>query len=118
MAPWRLSSTPSIAPPVAPSAPTHRWRRIPSVTASFSAAPNQRALDLVLSDREAEMMHGTATEPPAGRPDVTFRCDGEACVLIMYGRLTPADAIASGRLVVAEGNAELAATFGDRFVGG
>ena len=80
--------------------------------------PESRVLDLVLSDREAEMMHGTATEPPAGRPDVVFRCDGEACVLIMYGRLTPADAIASERLMVVEGNAELAATFGDRFVGG
>ena len=110
--------------------------------------PESRVLDLVLSDREAEMMHGTATEPPAGRPDVVFRCDGEACVLIMYGRLTPDRApmviegkrpslrraspdvefrrrrglradnvrpphsrrsIASGRLVVAEGNAELTA---------
>ena len=80
--------------------------------------PEERICDLVLSNDAAEIIHGTAAEPPLGRPDVTVECDGETCVLIMYGRLTPSDAIASGRLVIADGDAHLAATFGDRFVGG
>ena len=80
----------------------------------------QRALDLVLSDREAEMMHGTATEPPAGQARChVFRCDGETCVLIMYGRVTPADchrirSPGGGRRQCRTGPA----AFGDRFVGG
>ena len=81
-------------------------------------SPEQRALDLVLSDGAAEIIEGATPEPPIGRASVTFECDGEACVLIMYGRLTPADAIASGRLVVSDGDPELSSTFGDRFVGG
>ncbi len=80
--------------------------------------PEERTLDLVLSDDAAEIIHGTAAERPLGRPDVTVECDGEACVLIMYGRLTPSDAITSGRMVVVDGDDQLAATFGDRFVGG
>ena len=80
--------------------------------------PEERICDLVLSDDAAEIAHGTVAEPLLGRPDVAVECDGETCVLIMYGRLTPSDAITSGRLVVAHGDAQLAATFGDRFVGG
>ena len=49
---------------------------------------------------------------------MTFECDGETCVLILYGRLIHANAIAARRLTVASGDAYLAATFGDRFVGG
>lgn len=79
--------------------------------------PDRRALDLILSDRDAEIVDGSA-EPLTEEPTVTYRCDSEACVLIMYGRLTPADAMASGRLDVVSGDERVAATFGDRFVGG
>lgn len=56
---------------------------------------------------------------PAGNeePDVTFECDGETYVLIMYGRLKIADALADGRLYF-DGNPALAVGFGRRFVGG
>lgn len=53
----------------------------------------------------------------AGQADVTFRCDGETYVMVMYGRLTPQDAMAEGRLEW-EGNEELALGFGARFKGG
>ncbi len=80
--------------------------------------PEERVMELVLSDDAAEIIHGTAAEQPLGHPGVAFECDGEACVLIMYGRLAPTEAIASGRLVVSGGDTQLASTFGDRFVGG
>ncbi|MCS5666334.1 MAG: maleylpyruvate isomerase family mycothiol-dependent enzyme [Dehalococcoidia bacterium] len=56
---------------------------------------------------------------PAGReePDVTFECDGETYVLIMFGRLKVPDALADGRLTF-DGNPELTIGFGRRFVGG
>lgn len=80
--------------------------------------PEERLLDLVLSDVNAEVIQGAASNAPVQPPDVTFECDGEACVLILYGRLTPANAVADGRLSVAGGEVSLADTFGDRFVGG
>ncbi len=49
--------------------------------------------------------------------DVTFRCDGETCVMTLYGRLTPDAALASGRLTW-EGNEELVRSFSERFQGG
>ncbi len=76
--------------------------------------PEPRVVDLVLSDQAAEIIHGAASQPP----DVTFACDGEICVLILYGRLTPDHAVASRRLSVAAGDSYVASTFGDRFVGG
>ena len=56
---------------------------------------------------------------PAGyeEPDVTFQCDGETYVLVMYGRLKIADALAEGSLTF-DGNPALAVGFGRRFVGG
>ena len=56
---------------------------------------------------------------PAGNnePDVTFQCDGETYVLVMYGRLKVADALADGRLTF-DGDPALAVSFGRRFVGG
>ena len=56
---------------------------------------------------------------PAGshEPDVTFQCDGETYVLVMYGRLKVVDALADGRLDF-DGDPELAVGFGRRFVGG
>ena len=80
--------------------------------------PDARVIDLILSDATAEIVEGappTATSEP---PHVTFECDGETCVLILYGRLTPHDAVAARRLSVADGDPYLASTFGDRFVGG
>ena len=79
--------------------------------------PTRRTLDLILSDDVAQMAEDetvAATEPA----DVTFQCDGETCVLVMYGRLTPDDAVGAGRLSVAGGDTYLASTFGHRFVGG
>jgi uncharacterized protein (TIGR03083 family) len=49
--------------------------------------------------------------------DVTFRCDGETYVLVMYGRLTPDSAMADGRLTF-EGDPGLGVGFGQRFKGG
>lgn len=80
--------------------------------------PDRRVIDLVLSDGAAEIVEDAADNAPAEQPHVTFECDGETCVLILYGRLTPHDAVAAGRLSVADGESYLAATFGDRFVGG
>lgn len=82
------------------------------------SGPDRRMIDLVLSDGDAAIVEGEDGSPPPGEPDVTFQCDGEACVLLLYGRLTPHDAVAAGQLTVADGESFLAATFGDRFVGG
>ena len=61
---------------------------------------------------------GTHVEPAnGGDADVTFSCDGETYVLLMYGRLSPEDAMARGRLTF-QGNSELAGSFGRRFKGG
>ena len=79
--------------------------------------PKPRTLDLMLSDGEAQIAD-YATEDNLTEADVTFECDGETCVLVMYGRLTPHDAVGARRLSVADGEPYLAATFGDRFVGG
>ena len=56
---------------------------------------------------------------PAGdqEPDVTFQCDGETYVLVMYGRLKIVDALADGRLTF-DGDPAVAVGFGRRFVGG
>jgi predicted lipid carrier protein YhbT len=51
-----------------------------------------------------------------GSANVTFRCDTETFVLLMYGCLAPAPTITGGRLVV-EGDGELAAQFGQWFKG-
>ena len=80
--------------------------------------PEERLLDLVLSDATAEVIQGAAANAPMQQPEVTFECNGETCVLILYGRLALANAVADGRLSVAGGDADLAATFGDRFARG
>ena len=56
---------------------------------------------------------------PAGsdQPDVTFQCDGETYVFVMFGRLKIADALAEGSLTF-DGNPAVAIGFGRRFVGG
>ena len=79
--------------------------------------PEPRMLDLTLSDGEAQITHH-ATEGNLTEADVTFECDGETCVLVIYGRLTPHAAVGERRLSVIDGEPYLAATFGDHFVGG
>lgn len=76
------------------------------------AGPIATATDLVVAAAGARV-------ETAGSdiPDVTFRCDGETYVLVMYGRLKSGSAMEDGRLTF-EGNAELASGFGQRFVGG
>lgn len=79
--------------------------------------PEERVIDLALSDDAAETVElspGTSSGPA----HVTFSCDGETCVLVMYGRLTPKDALNEGRLQLTDGDVLLATGFGDRFVGG
>ena len=51
-----------------------------------------------------------------GNADVTFRCDTETFLLLTNGRISPALAIATGRLEV-EGDSEVAAGFGQWFKG-
>ncbi|MXZ90238.1 MAG: maleylpyruvate isomerase family protein [Chloroflexi bacterium] len=79
--------------------------------------PEARVIDLVLSDAMAEIAEQSPSvlSEPA---HVTFECGGETCVLVVYGRLTPNDALTDGRLRVVDGEVVLAAAFGDRFVGG
>ena len=79
--------------------------------------PEPRTLDLILSDAPARITDDTGGEQ-VECADVTFQCDGETCVLVMYGRRTPDAAVAAGRLSVVAGEPHLAAVFGDRFVGG
>ena len=74
--------------------------------------PVSTSRDIVLA------AEGARVEPADSNPaDVTFRCSGETYVLVMYGRVKPDAAMADGRLTF-EGDAELAAAFGQRFVGG
>ncbi len=86
----------------------------------FDIAPPVSALiDVVLSSDVARVEPAPAAA--AGNdslPSATFNCDGETCVLVMYGRLNPEDAVAAGRLTVVEGDEGMAAEFGRRFVGG
>jgi len=74
--------------------------------------PNADQREVVIAAAGAQM-------GPAGNeePDVRFECSGETYVLVMYGRLKVMDALADGRLTF-DGNPELAAGFGRRFVGG
>ena len=73
----------------------------------------------VAGRREVVISADGAVGGPAGseEPDVTFQCDGETYVLVMYGRLKVMDALAEGRLTF-DGNPESAVGFGRRFVGG
>jgi uncharacterized protein (TIGR03083 family) len=67
--------------------------------------------DLVIDGETIRMEDaGTAT------PNVTFRCDTETYILLVYGRLNLDAAITSGRLGVA-GDRQLASAFGQWFRG-
>ena len=72
--------------------------------------------DLIFSPGGA-VLQPAPDEPKMAGADVIFRCDGETYVMVMYGRLTAAAALSSGRLTW-EGDRELAQGFGARFQGG
>ena len=69
------------------------------------------SLDIVIAGEQARIeIGGTA------RANVIFRCSAETFVFVMYGRLTPQDALAHGRLTV-DGEAELVTAFAQWFRG-
>jgi len=75
-------------------------------------APLATSSDIVVT-RE-----GTRIEAASAAPaEVTFRCDTETYVLVLFGRLSPDAAMAEGRMTF-EGDQALAAGFGQRFQGG
>ena len=71
--------------------------------------------ELVIANEEIVLRQ--AQDERAGGADVTFKCDGETYVMVMYGRLTPDDALVSGKMDW-DGNERLALGFGARFLGG
>lgn len=75
--------------------------------------PVAAAYDLIFSREGAVLERAAAGEPAA----VTFCCNGETYVMVMYGRLELAAALAAGQLTY-RGDAALAESFGSRFVGG
>ena len=68
-------------------------------------------MDIVVAGDKARI--DEASDVP---PDVTLRCEAETYVLVRYGRLSLADALATG-LVVAEGDQALVVAFGQWFRG-
>lgn len=73
--------------------------------------PGPAKADLVIDGRTVRM-EDAGTAPP----QVTFGCDTETYILLVYGRLDLAAAIESGRLRV-EGDGQLASAFGQWFKG-
>jgi len=76
------------------------------------SGPAETRKDIIIGFDGAKIEDAGSEEP-----DVTFECDGETYVLIMYGRIKIADALADGQLYF-DGNPSLAVGFGRRFVGG
>lgn len=75
-------------------------------------APVYATTDILLNADGASVESDSQTEA-----DVTFRCDTSTAILVIFGRLSLADAIADGRIQV-EGEQELATAFGQSFQGG
>ena len=71
--------------------------------------------ELVIANEEIVLRQ--AQDERDGGADVTFKCDGETYVMVMYGRLTPDEALVSGKMDW-DGNERLALGFGARFLGG
>jgi uncharacterized protein (TIGR03083 family) len=94
---WAFWSGPALPAPV-------RYRFV--VT-----GPGPAKSDLVIDGTTARMEDGASSAP-----QVTFHCDTEAYLLLVYGRLPLEAAVAAGRLGV-EGPAELASRFGQWFRG-
>jgi hypothetical protein len=57
------------------------------------------------------------SDRPTEAADVIFHCDTATAVLVVFGRLSLADAMADGRVHV-EGRRDLASVFGQSFQGG
>ena len=70
------------------------------------------SVDVVVREEEQCMEVASSEEP-----QVTFRCDGETYVMLMYGRLEPGRALTDGRLNPA-GDQRLVTAFADCFIGG
>ena len=75
-------------------------------------APTQYRVDLVVTQEQRSMEVTSGDDA-----DVTFQCDGETFVFLMYGRIKPEVAIANGRMSCA-GDQELVSAFVQRFSGG
>lgn len=75
--------------------------------------PVPAVYELVIANEEVTLRQGEG----ADSPDVTFQCDGETYVMVMYGRITPDDALVSGKMDW-DGSERLALGFGARFLGG
>ena len=75
--------------------------------------PVAAVYELEIANEEVTLRTGEG----ADNPDVVFQCDGETYVMVMYGRLTPDEALVSGRMDW-DGNERLALGFGARFLGG
>ena len=74
--------------------------------------PTQYRVDLVVTEERRYMEVASSHNA-----DVTFQCDGETFVFLMYGRIKPEVAIANGRMPHA-GDQELVSAFVQRFSGG
>ena len=66
----------------------------------FDLSPVAQACDIVVDGSTARVDGANAADP-----DVTFKCDPEAFVLVMWGRESMDSAIADGRMIVDEANA-------------
>ncbi|MDE2844855.1 MAG: SCP2 sterol-binding domain-containing protein, partial [Chloroflexota bacterium] len=75
--------------------------------------PVEASFELVIANEEVTLRRSSGDE----EADVEFICDGETYVMVMYGRITPDEAIVSGDLDW-EGDERLALGFGARFLGG
>ncbi len=75
--------------------------------------PVEAVYELVIANEEINLSEGEGEQAA----DVIFSCDGETYVMVMYGRLTPEDAIMAGKLDW-DGDERLALGFGARFLGG
>ena len=75
--------------------------------------PVEMTCELVIANEEVTLRQGSGDV----EPDVTFTCDGETYVMVMYGRMTPDEALMSERMDW-DGSERLALGFGARFLGG
>ena len=75
--------------------------------------PVAATYELVIANEEVTLRAGEGE----AAADVIFRCDGETYVMVMYGRISPDDALMSGRMDW-DGDERLALGFGARFLGG
>ncbi len=76
------------------------------------APPAQNRVDLVVTEERRYMEAASSDDA-----HVTFQCDGETFVFLMYGRIKPEVAIANGMMTYA-GEPELVTAFSHRFTGG